>query len=130
MDASAFAHKVTGTEQGIEVTSMTLLLDSETTIRVYFKLTGSKTIDQYNFQVNGKTVTPVFKNGMYYVQIPNIPAHRLSDMYQVTVGGITVDYSAMSYVNQVMIHPEAPAEAINMAKALFAYYEAAIAYKG
>ena len=128
VDASAYKHSVAGTEEGIEVTSMTLLLDSETTIRVYFTLTGSKTIDQYTFRVNGKEVTAVEKDGKYYVQIPNIPAHRLSEMYQVTVGGITVTYGALSYVNQVMNFAAATPETVNMAKALFAYYEAAMAY--
>ena len=130
VDASAYKHSVVGTEEGIEVTSMTLLLDSETTIRVYFTLTGSKTIDQYTFRVNGKEVTAVEKDGKYYVQIPNIPAHRLADMYQVTVGGITVSYGALSYVNQVMNFAQATAQTVNMAKALYAYYEAAAAYAG
>ena len=130
VDASKYAHTKAGSEEGIVVDSMTLMLDSETSIRIYFKLTGSKTIDQYTFRINGAEATPVPKDSMYYVEIPNISAHLLSEMYTVTVGGITVTYGALSYVNQVMNYPQATAETVNMAKALFAYYEAAMAYKG
>ena len=130
VDASEFAHNITGTEDGIKVNQMTLLLDSETTVRIYFELTGDKTIDQYTFLVDGKEVAPVEKNGLYYVQIPNISAHRLGRMYEITVGGITVTYGAMSYVNQVLNYADATPETVEMAKALFAYYQAAIAYKG
>ena len=130
VDASAFAHSVTGTEAGIKASQMTLLLDSETSIRIYFQLTGSKTIDAYTFYVDGKEVQPVAKDGMYYVQIPHIPAHRLGQMYEVTVGGITVTYGALSYINQVLTTPNVPEVVSNMAKALFLYHEAAMAYKG
>ena len=130
VDASAYAHSVTGTEEGIETKSATLLLDSETTIRVYFQLIGEKTIDEYTFLVNGVEIAPVEKDGAYYVEISGIGAHRLSEKYQVTVGGITVTYCALSYVNQVMNFSGSTAETVNMAKALFAYYEAAVAYKG
>ena len=130
VDASAYKHTITGTEEGIKANQMTLLLDSETTIRVYFELTGSKTIDQYTFFVDGKEVEAVEKNGLYYIQIPDVPAHRLGQMYEVTVGGITVTYGALSYVNQVMNYAAATPETVEMAKALFAYYEAAMAYKG
>ena len=128
VDASAYKHSVTGSEDGIIAKSMTLLLDSETTIRVYFELTGSKSINDYTFYVNGKQATPVYKGGKYYVEIPNIPAHRLSQMQEVTVGGITVRYGALSYVNQVLNFAAATPETVNMAKALFVYYEAAKAY--
>ncbi len=130
VDASAYKHSVTGSEDGIIAKSMTLLLDSETTIRVYFELTGSKSINDYTFYVNGKQATPVYKGGKYYVEIPNIPAHRLSQMQEVTVGGITVRYGALSYVNQVLNFAAATPETVNMAKALFVYYEAAKAYAG
>ena len=130
VDATAYQHTITGTEAGIKANQMTLLLDSETTIRIYFQLTGSKTIDAYTFYVDGKEVQPVAKDGMYYVQIPHIPAHRLGQMYEVTVGGITITYGALSYINQVLTTPNVPEVVNNMAKALFLYHEAAMAYKG
>jgi hypothetical protein len=128
VDASAYAHVNAGSEDGIKVTSMTLLLDSETTARVYFQLTGDKTIDEFTFVVNGKEVEPTYKDGKYYVEIRNIGAHKLDQMHTVTCGGITVKYAALSYVNQVMNFAQATPATVEMAKALFAYYLAAADY--
>ena len=128
VDASAYAHVNAGSEEGIKVSSMTLLLDSETTARVYFELTGGKSIDEFTFMVNGKEVEPTYKNGKYYVEIRNIGAHRLHQMHTVTCGGITVKYAALSYVNQVMNFAAATPETVEMAKALYAYYLAAADY--
>ena len=129
VDASAYAHSVTGSEEGIEIKSMTLLLDSNTTIRFYFALTGDKTIDEYTFTIDGNQVTPVEKGGLYYVELSDIAAHMLGEMHDVTVGGLTVSYAALSYVNQVMLlSTDEPV--INMAKALYAYAMAAVAYAG
>ena len=129
VDASAYQHLITGAEDGIEVKSMTLLLDTNTDIRFYFALTGEKTIDQYTFLVDGEEVTPVEKNGMYYVEVTGISAHKLGQMHTVTVGGLTVEYAALSYVNQVM-NLSTDESVINMAKALYAYAMAAEAYAG
>jgi hypothetical protein len=129
VDASAYKHSTVGTEEGIKAKSMTLLLDSETTVRVYFELTGDKTIDQYTFTVDGVEVTPTYKDGKYYVERPNISAHRLDDMHVFTCGGITVTYGGLSYVNQVMTYYTS-GTTFDMASALYAYAKAAEAYIG
>ncbi len=129
VDASAYKHSVVGTEDGIITKSMTLLLDSETTVRVYFELTGDKTIDQYTFTVDGVEVQPTFKDGKYYIERPNISAHRLDDMHVFTCGGITVTYGGLSYVNQVMTY-YTEGTTFEMASALYAYSKAAEAYIG
>ena len=129
VDASAYKHTVTGTEDGIIAKSMTLLLDSETTVRVYFELTGDKPIEEYTFTVDGVEVQPTFKDGKYYIERPNISAHRLDDMHVFTCGGITVTYGGLSYVNQVMTYYTEGAT-FEMASALYAYSKAAEAYIG
>ena len=60
VDASAYKYNITGTEEGIKASSATLMLESEVKIRVYFKLTGDKSIDEFTFTIDGvtKTVTP------------------------------------------------------------------------
>ena len=129
VDASAYKHSVVGTEEGIIAKSMTLLLDSETTVRVYFELTGNKSIDSYTFTVDGVKVQPTFKDGKYYIERPNISAHRLDDMHVFTCGGITVTYGGLSYVNQVMTYYSS-GTTFEMASALYAYSKAAEAYIG
>ncbi len=130
VDASAWAHTKSGSVEGITVNSATLLLDSETTIRIYFTLTGEKTIDEYTFTVDGQEVTPVEKGGRYYISYSNIAAHKLGDMHTFCIDGFTLTYSGLSYVNVLLNDANSTPAAIDMAKALFAYYEAAAAYAG
>ena len=129
VDASAFAHSRTGEEDGIKPVSYTLLLDSETTVRCYFQLTGTKTIDQFTFTVDGIKVEPVYKDGYYYIEKANIAAHRLDDMHAFTCGNITITYGGLSYVNQVMTYYTS-GTTFDMASALYAYSKAAEAYIG
>ena len=128
-DVSAYAHSVTGSEEGIQVNQATLILETETSIRIYFKLTGSKTIDRYTFKVDGQVVQAKAAGGLYYVEIPNIAAQHLDRMYTITVGGITIRYGGLSYANQVIKNPQYATEAMtNAAKALFAYNKMAEDY--
>ena len=127
VDASAYKHTIIGSEEGIQIKSMTLLLDTNTDNRFYFVLNGEKAIDEYTFLINGTEATPVAKNGKYYVEISAIAAHKLGQMNTVTVGGLSIEYAPLSYVNQVMNYSKDEAT-INMAKALYAYAMAAEAY--
>ena len=129
VDASAFAHSRVGEEDGIKPVSYTLLLDSETTVRCYFQLTGTKTIDEFTFMVDGEEVTPTYKDGYYYIEKANIAAHRLDDMHTFTCGNITITYGGMSYVNQVMTYYTS-GTTFDMASALYAYSKAAESYIG
>ena len=129
VDASAYIHSRTGEEEGIKPDNYTLLLDSETTVRVYFKLTGDKTIDEYTFTVDGVEVTPVYKNGLYYIQKTDIGAHRLDELHVFTCGDITITYGGLSYVNQVMTY-YTEGKTFDMASALYAYSKSAEAYIG
>ena len=129
VDASAYAHSVTGSEEGIQVDNATLLLETETTARIYFKLIGDKTIDQYTFKVDGTVVQAKVNGELYYVEIPNIAAQHLDEMHTVSVGGLTIVYSGLSYVHQVITEPDhATEEMTNAAKALFAYNRQTEAY--
>ena len=120
VDASAFAHVKSGEEEGIILHSASLLLNSETTLRIYYELTGDKTIDEFTFYLDGKEVTPIQKGERYYIEVRDIAAHKLDEAHEFTVGGLTMTYSALSYVNTVLtVANDEPV--VNMAKALYAY---------
>ena len=129
VDASAYASVITGSEEGIKISSATLMLQTETSVRIYFMLTGDKTIEDYTFYVDGKEVTPIEKDGKYYVAITDIKAQDLDKTYTITVGGLTIQYSGLSYINTVINNPATAGEAlVNVAKAIFAYNKRAEAY--
>ncbi len=127
VDASRFQHSRSGQEDGIVATSYSLLLDSETTVRVYFQLTGTKSIEEYTFTVDGQVVQPKASGSRWYIECTGIAAHRLDDLHVFTCGGITVTYGALSYVNQVM-NAYDDGTLFDMAAALYAYWQAAENY--
>ena len=129
-DVDAYAHGATGSEDGISVASVSLLLESTTTIRFYFELDGNRSIDEYTFYVDGVETTPIESNGQYYVDKVNVAAKDLDEMVTVTVGGLTVKYCGLSYVRQVaVLHADVySGNLVNAAKALYAYNQAANAY--
>jgi len=129
VDASAYAHSISGTEDGIKPVEALLVLNAETTIRVGFQLTGDKSIEEYTFTVDGVEVEPVYKGGKYVLEVSNIAAHRLDEYHTFTCGNITVTYCGLSYVNQVMGY-YTEGTTFDMAVALYNYSQATEAYAG
>jgi hypothetical protein len=128
VDASAYKYSVSGSENGIKAKSATLMLEDVVKVRVYFTLTGNKSIDQYTFTIDGKKVTPQYNDKGWYVETDGIAAKDLEKMFNIQVGGITVKYGALSYVNS-KVKGSNILEA-NISKALFAYWQAAEALLG
>jgi hypothetical protein len=104
-----------------------LVLGSETTIRIGFQLTGNKTIDEYTFTVDGVEAEPVYKGGMYRLEVPNIAAHKLDEYHTFTCGDITITYCGLSYVNQIM-KSYTEGTTFDMAVALYNYSQATEAF--
>ncbi len=127
-DLDAYKHSITGTAEGLEAKSASLRTMTGTVIRVYFALTGDKTIDQYTFKVDGVVVTPVQDGDRYYIEAEDIAAGELFDMHTFTADGITITYSPMSYVRQMLTSTDE--NTVNLVKALYAYGTAAEAYFG
>lgn len=127
-DMSAYKPVVSGSEDGIRAAGACLLLDSTTTIRFFFTLTGSQTIDAYTFTVDGQVLEPVAADGQYYVDIVGIIATELDTAYELNVGGLTVSYSAMSYVYQVQKLASADDALKDLSAALWAYCQEANSY--
>jgi hypothetical protein len=128
VDASAYKYAISGKEEGIRTKSATLMLEDVVKVRVYFILTGTKTIDQYTFTIDGKVVTPKQNDKGYYVETSGIAAKDLEKLFEIQVGGITVKYGALSYVNS-KANGTNELEA-NISKALFVYWQAADSYLG
>ncbi len=129
-DLTAYAARLSGREEGIQVTNASLILRTTTTIRVYFQLTGDKPIGDYAFTSGVKTLTPVKSGAQYYVDLVGIEARNLDTMYEIRCGGLTARYSGLSYVKGVLDYAGSPETSKNMARALWGYAMAANAYFG
>ena len=127
-DLSAHKYSITGEEPGIKAKSATVTMESEIRIRVYFTLTGSKSIEDYTFTIDGVEVQPRYNDKGWYIESEGIAAKHMEVMHDFCVGGITVRYSALSYVNSKLSSKD-PLE-VELAKALYAYYTSAEAFLG
>ena len=108
-----------------------VVTESETAIRIYFKLSGD--IDDYSVTVNGKAGEFVAAKGMYYVEISNIAAKDLGKGNTVTVtyGDETLTVSGFSvytYVRNQLNNANATDALKNAVKALKFYGDAAANY--
>ena len=115
----------------IEKITFSLVLDSETAIRVYFKMA-----EGYNgaFTVTGAATTAEkLTDGRYLVEIKNIGASKLGDEYEFNVatdgnGTAHVKVSALSYVQAMLENAEASDDAKNAVCAIYYYYKTAQAF--
>ena len=129
MDASAFAHAVSGSEEKLAFAGASLILEAETTLRIFFRLTNDADIASYTFTVDGAEVTPVLRGGLYYVELKNISAKELDGAHTITAGNITLTYSALSYVYNVLNKADTLNPLlVEASKALYLYNQAANAY--
>ena len=126
-DASAYAHKIVGTGDGIKAASAKLTLDADVAIRVTFQITGDKDVSEYQFLIDGEQAEPVADSGRYYIQLDGIAASKFDETHIFSVGDLAVHYSVLSYVN--MVHnSNSPENLVNLINALYAYYAATEAY--
>lgn len=134
IDADAYVSGSSGELEGIQYYGSTLALDSCTAIRMYFILDDGSSIDDYTFTVAGTELVPVSNKGMYYVDVENINAYGLGNMYTVTVtksesagaDSITINYSVMSYVKNMCGRDTTAEKEKNILKALYWLYIKAV----
>ena len=131
---------------GVDYVGMSLVLLTKTSIRYYFTLPEGKSIDDYIFRAygdkygeTGVQLTPVEKNGKWYVELTDIASPNLTTTYTVRVydGSLSNNVNtwsgcALSYAYQVLTAPEGTFSdaLINVCKALCNYSKYAELYFG
>ena len=119
--------KVNNTGGDIETITYSLVLDSETAIKVYFKPSGNYT-GTPAVTVGNQTYTATKTGGKYVVMIPKISAHKLIDSHTIafttTNGTATVTVSALSYVKGALDY-YSDDDSQNAMAAIYAYSKAA-----
>ena len=130
IDVSGYAASNVGSETGIKTKSATLMLESEVSVRVYFTLEEGYDISDFTFTIDGKVVEPQKNSTGWFIETDGIAAKNLDQMLEFSVGGITVTYGPMSYVNSKLSNSKTNADTLNLVKALYAYWQAAEALLG
>ncbi|MDE5854452.1 MAG: hypothetical protein K2H19_05255, partial [Ruminococcus sp.] len=106
---------------GIEYYGSSLLLESNTTVRHYFKAAKGTAVIAYDFSG--------YKDGYYYTDITGIPAGMLGTPQEKKIGDWSISYSPMSYVYSVLNSDSTDKNLVNLCKALYLYQQAAEAYQ-
>ncbi len=124
------AHKMIKTGEipaGLTLSEMTLILETETTLCLYFKAAD---MSKYSFTLDGSAVTPeeIVGEGLYCIKISNISAKDLDTSHTLVINGnCTLTFEALSYAYSAVKagNNDAVCDAV---KALYKYNEAANAY--
>ncbi len=124
IDLSGYKATIAGEEEGVSFYGSALSLKSETAIKLYFKVDGDASL--LDVTVNGEAYTLTKNGNLYEIKISDIPAHLLTKMYEVKVGGITITYGAMSYADTALSTDKSGLK--NAVKALCLYAQAAENY--
>lgn len=112
--------------EGLTHKSVSLILDSETTVRHYF--VAENGISEYSFSVEGKSVTPkpTGDGKTYIVDICGITPRMLDKSYTVTVNGTySASYGALSYAYRQSASEDSSPALKELVKALYLYNVAA-----
>ena len=140
-DLQAYTHTITSSEEtyGFHLSTVSLLLESETELRIYFTLEEGSSVEDYLFTLpeTEKTLEVKYSEDKqkYYVVIPHILANHLQDMYTVkvlTADGQTeivdIHYGPFSYAYYVISTGYLGEEWSNLLKAMYYYNQAALEY--
>lgn len=120
---------------GIEVKSATLLVGSDTTIRVKYQLSSDYKIGNFYFKCRGEEVIPEKSGDSYYLYIKNIKPQNLDNKYtfyvynSITGEELTLEYRAFSYMKNVLENSESyDKNLVNLVNAMYEYNQKAKEY--
>ena len=125
--ADEYAPVSEGSDGNITGLSISLTLDGRTAVNLYVTC-GDVPDDVPVVKIDGAAAAAVKTDGRYRVTIPDIAAGDLGVSYRVKIGGLTLDLSALSYVNIVLNSPSRSQDYKNAMAALYDYYLAAVDY--
>ncbi len=95
-DLEVYKASVSGQDDSVKLIGATLVLESKTSINVYFTANDNQTV----CTVNGQSVTATKVDGeedLYVVSV-EVVAQDLGVMQEFVIGGYTLSYSAFSYI--------------------------------
>ena len=117
------SNMVSGSVSGISFYGASLVFKTRIAVRFYFTVSGD--IADYNFSIGE---APVLKNGMYYVEVPDINPQDYAEDITLTVNDtLTVTYSPMQYISRMYGKTENE-ELKNLVSELYQYHLTAVDY--
>ena len=117
------SNTVSGSVSGISFYGASLVFETRIAVRFYFSVKGD--IADYNFSIGE---APVYKNGMYYVEVPDINPQDYAKTITLTVNDkMVVTYSPMQYISR-MYNKTENEELKTLVSELYQYHLTAVDY--
>ena len=128
---SEYALSVEGTKPaGYDSGSIMTYFQSDNTLKITFRLDGSRPASDFVFKLDGKKVDAETDRDNYYICVKNIPAPLLDKSHEFIISDATSSYtinaSAMSYANTSVENGSDARK--NLGRAFYLYNQAANAY--
>ncbi len=118
---------VEGKAANVSFYGASLLFRDRTAVRLYFRVDGN--VAAHTFTSGVRTYVPVWKDGMYYIEIDGISPADLDESYSVTVDGtLTVSYSPRDYILRMYNQKDSSQTLKDVVCAMYTYLHAAEAY--
>ena len=111
---------------GVTLYGYSLVVEADHSFRLYFK---SDAPDEHKYYLDGKPVDYGTAKGMYYIEIPEIPANELGGMHGIKIDDCDIVCGALSYAYLALKQDKDP-KLCDLVRALVKYYDAADAYFG
>jgi len=118
-DLTSYKATKAGEDAAVTLLNASLVVEDLTTIKIYFRTADVNAID---VKVDGEDAVVTKIDGeddLYVVEIANIAAKDLNKAYAVTIGGYTVTYSALSYVQAILALEVEDVALNNVVKAIY-----------
>ena len=115
---------------GISGVTMTVVFEADNSFRLYYKYDPSADPNSYTYYIDGKKASLQKNATGYYLEVANIAAKNLMEVHTFTVKDSSVSYnvnaSVLTYARS--LSKDSDNNKKNLAKALYLYNQAAIAY--
>lgn len=117
------------------VKSATLQLGADVTIKIKYQLPEGADVNNYTFKCDGSVLKAEKSGEYYYVYLRHITPQSLDKIHTFTVSDgentTTLEYSAFSYMKNVLDNPESYNKSIvNLMNSMYDYNKEAKAYIG
>lgn len=125
--ASYKMSKSAAVPDGLTLTEVTLILNTRTAFRLYFK---TDNIGAYTFSLDGNELKPSYiaDEDLYYIELADIHAKELDTGHTLSINNeCDISFCALSYAYSVL-KADSDTNIVNVCKALYLYNEAANAY--
>lgn len=118
-----------GEQSGISEIGLSLVLNSRTSLRYYFKIDSSVDLSKLDAKIDDKDCEIKKNSNGYYLELTSIPSNRLNQVHTFKLGGITIKCSALSYVYSSLKNATNQ-KGMMVSKALYLYWKESKAYFG